>query len=376
MAGMRRFALVLLLVPIPACAPSGGPGDCPGGLAACGDACVDLLESPTHCGRCGNGCGDGYCEAGTCQALPDCSAGCPIGSICDLATNRCVSGCLSDSGCPSGRICEARACVDGCRADGDCGGGRICEGATCRAGCRGDGACATGEICEALTCRAGCRGDGDCAPGLTCDLAALACGCDSDAACGAGSICEARRCRAGCRADADCGPAGVCEATTCRMGCRMDADCGPGSTCVDTTLTCAACAADPDEAGDSRIVTYDQMTDETVVRVLCGASDRDEVEWSHIWDTIVVMTIPYMESITIDVAGAEGGATTRLTLIEGASTTMMSVAGNGSRTLLSRTGRTTCEAFGCGYGNTWTVRIETTSETPVTATVRLVWRGG
>ncbi len=75
---------------------------------------------------------------------------CELGSYCDLATNRCKSGCLGDDHCPSGLRCDTTVflCTEVCETNADCdrhlacksvGGGSLC--ATCQPGfadCNGD----------------------------------------------------------------------------------------------------------------------------------------------------------------------------------------------------------------------------------------------
>lgn len=83
----------------------------------------------------------------------DCrQTGCSPGSYCELSSGSCRAGCLQDSACPSGQICENRSC---------------------RVGCRSDSTCATAQICENLGCRAGCRQTSDCQAHQRCDPAVL-----------------------------------------------------------------------------------------------------------------------------------------------------------------------------------------------------------
>lgn len=42
-------------------------GACPAGQDICEGVCTDLNRDPTHCGRCGHGCGGGKCRDGVCQ---------------------------------------------------------------------------------------------------------------------------------------------------------------------------------------------------------------------------------------------------------------------------------------------------------------------
>jgi hypothetical protein len=338
--------------------------DCADGRTACVDDCVDLRTSPSHCGRCDAACSPGtICTSGSCAPLPECPAeGCPLGSICDLASDHCVAGCTGDAGCPSGQICESRSCVDGCRDDAACGSGRICDAMMCRIGCRSDGECGSDRICEATTCRAGCRAHEDCAPD---------------------EVCSGSTCAAGCRSDGDCAGGQICDSLACRAGCRLDADCGAGATCVASALACASCPTDPGEPGP---VTADESptevrsagaTDETVTRVLCGTSDRDAVRWANDLTGWNGRELSYDEVITVEIAGAEPGATTEveLQLHDGRSEDVQTIAGNGLVTLRDVSSGYACTLVRppgrCGDGHGYQVHIGTSSGTPVTATVHL-----
>lgn len=106
-----------------------------GSRLACGAACVDPTSDAKNCGSCGHACGaDQICSAGQCMAPPSTCppGGCPRGSYCDLGSNRCVAGCLSDAGCSAGQICTNRSCVAGCRKDGDCAGNHACVANQCQ----------------------------------------------------------------------------------------------------------------------------------------------------------------------------------------------------------------------------------------------------
>jgi hypothetical protein len=357
----------------PACAVP-----CGDGRVACVADCVDLATSPAHCGRCGHACAPAeLCSGGACAALAECPpGGCPLGSICDLATNRCIAGCTADGGCPSVQICQARACVTGCRSDAACGAGRICESMSCRLGCRADVECGAGRICDALSCRAGCRDHGACGTDEICDLAALRCvaGCLDDSACDAGEICEGSTCRRGCRADGGCAAGEICEALSCRAGCRDDLDCGADATCVASSLACAACPADPDEARDTMIATSGATASESRTRVLCGPGDEDTVAWHHS-PTGLGSSFEYEERIAVEISGAEATATTDLALRRGGSAGTWatdSVVGNGAVVLRHVRQTISCGSFGCG-GEDWAVDVSTDSETPVTAIVRVTW---
>lgn len=205
-------------------ATSGPPPSMDGGpLGACA-ACAD----------------DELCVDGECAALPS-SCPCPDGAYCDLASDRCVLGCLEDLDCGEGSICESRACVTGCRDDAACGRGSICEDAVCRAGCRRDSGCESTEICERQLCRRGCREDADCpVPGSRCDATALTCQtpCTADADCVGTERCVGSFCTAACLADSDCGAGRVCGEGLCLDACTSSDECALGMFC---DLTAGGC---------------------------------------------------------------------------------------------------------------------------------------
>lgn len=273
----------------PACRPLGGPctgdgcaaptdagaaGDAqlppPSGCSSgtrCGNQCVDTSNNPQHCGGCEQPCtGSALCRAGRCEELPTICPpqGCPKGSYCDIASNRCVLGCLDDSGCGLGQICSNRSCVAGCRDDIGCSGGNICDNDSCRPGCRQDQQCGSGMICEGTQCVPGCRQDTQCGSGKICEGTQCVSGCRNDPHCPTGQICDKLQCRTGCRDDSacpqkesicdasqavcvggcrddvDCNTGRICDAGQCRSGCRDHATCPLGQHCSPTTQKCAA----------------------------------------------------------------------------------------------------------------------------------------
>lgn len=137
----------------------------------------ELPGEPLPCGGCPSGevCVDEVCQrpAEECPCSPE--------TYCDLATNRCLPGCIADDDCASGRICEsdARTCRAGCRAHDDCSASRpVCEEATwtCREGCLDNAGC-TGELrcSNELFCVDGCLDgepmvDGGCLLQEVCDI--------------------------------------------------------------------------------------------------------------------------------------------------------------------------------------------------------------
>jgi hypothetical protein len=85
-------------------------GPCCGiGLTLCGDACVDVLSAPAHCGKCASVCKPGFlCLGGQC---------CEDGQL--LCDEKCVSPLKDKHHCGScGHECEHGPCKDGqCRED-------------------------------------------------------------------------------------------------------------------------------------------------------------------------------------------------------------------------------------------------------------------
>ncbi len=191
------------------------------------------------------------CVDGACVDIPA-SCPCPQETFCDLGTNTCRVGCLGDTDCASGRICEDRTCRAGCRVDNDCANDDICADNRCRAGCRADADCAANAFCDVDTCAVGCRDNDGCGVGTICNVNHdCAPGCDTDERCPNGEICDTGACRPGCRAQSDCGEAPpsasarVCDDTnTCvpyaESGrCLSDRECPTGEACDPNALRCA-----------------------------------------------------------------------------------------------------------------------------------------
>jgi hypothetical protein len=229
------------------CTPGGlcVQGDCPEGFSRCGDDCVDVDSDLSHCGGCNRPCGsEQVCTGGACEDLPlTCPAqGCPPGSYCDLNQNKCVPGCLDDSGCVFGYICQNRACVLGCRDDAGCSTGQICQDQECIQGCRQDGDCPSGQICDNLQCRSGCRVHTDCPTGQVCRNTNCEPGCRVNSDCPVGEICVNTYCTTGCDTDAKCPSGQICEDGGCRVGCRPGSvPCTGTKICCEDTLLCEDC---------------------------------------------------------------------------------------------------------------------------------------
>jgi hypothetical protein len=79
------------------CDPTSGACVCPGGLSACGDACLDTSSDPGNCGQCGNQCpSPTTCVSGTCSCpgeeclvcchpLPPATSHCACYSSCKVS---------------------------------------------------------------------------------------------------------------------------------------------------------------------------------------------------------------------------------------------------------------------------------------------------
>ena len=104
------------------CVDEGGeepdPEECPDGLEACGDQCVDVMTDDENCGECGNACGDGEsCEAGVCEGDD------PQPEPCDDGLEACGDQCVDlmtdeancgecGNACGDGESCEAGVCEE------------------------------------------------------------------------------------------------------------------------------------------------------------------------------------------------------------------------------------------------------------------------
>ena len=232
------------------CAP------CPGGLFACGNACIDLQTSGRHCGVCGAVCPEGQrCVGGSCAL--DCP---PPGSVC---SGRCVNAQSDDANCGAcGRSCAAAAgqngigrCVAGACQRACAPGFADCDGAAangcevdvrasvahcgaCGVACappRATGACAAGQ-CGVARCTQG-FGDCDGVAGNGCEVDVQrdtahcgACG----GACPVGQVCRDGLCLATMTL---CQP-GTADCRADALGCETPTDRDP-SNCGGCGRTCA-----------------------------------------------------------------------------------------------------------------------------------------
>ncbi len=194
---------------------------CPGGLAICDGACVNLSSDPIHCGSCsGNG------------------------SVCALG-QRCVSGAC---GCANSETACDGYCVDTANDRAHCGG--------CGNACASNQRCTLGQ-CVSLTCAPPTTNcDGICVdlardgtsglcPNTTLPDCAVPTHCPVGAMCADNGLCVPI---ATCAVDEDCPSAYrcndmtfVCEVPNCGMA--GYSYCRDGVGCVDLAINAASCGA-------------------------------------------------------------------------------------------------------------------------------------
>lgn len=146
-------------------------GSLQGGLARCGDACINTWTDRSHCGWCFNACPAGMsCRSGACTSE------CPAGlTNCD---GRCVNiqvirrHCgACNRACASGEVCDGGECFLSCAP-----GLTDCEGACVNVRFDPDNcgecgeSCADGEVCVNGACTLSCGGDLANCDGICADL--------------------------------------------------------------------------------------------------------------------------------------------------------------------------------------------------------------
>ncbi len=130
--------------------------------AHCGGATKVCLTSENRCVECLPGAND-TCPAGAwCRSDSVCEQGCKNGADCTsgvcLPTHSC-DGCVSDSECAAGNVCDQGVCVAACDIEHPCGPGRTCCSGHCldtQNDVNSCGACGVtcnaGETCCGGTC--------------------------------------------------------------------------------------------------------------------------------------------------------------------------------------------------------------------------------
>jgi hypothetical protein len=189
------------------------------------DLCTSLnnesvcLRACTGQGTCDN-LGPGY----TCEALSETDST----TYCKPTAGSCatLTGCGADQDCPVGEYCNDRQqCQPGCIDDTACAGGLLCQGLRCEPPCSTNGDCQEGAECQMdgyCKIPGGCQSSRDCLEAETyCDLSLL-------------------MCLAGCQVDDDCLDATqVCQNGSCtRRGCEFNYQCSFGEVCDVPSATC------------------------------------------------------------------------------------------------------------------------------------------
>ena len=222
------------------CAPVGMRGE-----LACLRSCVGQ-------GSCDN-LGPGY----LCQAVGS------QGDFCIPEAGECaqLTECMRDAECEAGLFCNERfQCQPGCIDDTSCSDGLICQGLRCAPLCMNDEQClAEGAVCgEDGRCQVpgGCQSSRDCAEAETyCNLDTLRCvsGCQVDDDClDASKECVAGHCRPrGCSRNYQCSFGQVCdlESSMCVMaeGRHCEAGCDPMNSATSCGMDGQRCLSLQDE---------------------------------------------------------------------------------------------------------------------------------
>ena len=209
---------------------------CAPGTAMCSDGCANLLTSNTDCGACGNSCGTGVCEDGTCSGtctspLTSCSGVCVNLLTSPTNCGECGFACPSTESCSNGEClasttCSAgyTSCADGCQdlliSNTDCG--------ECGLACPSTESCSIGECTASTTCSAGYTSCADgCQDLLTSSTDCGACGTSCDGAACTDGVCPTSTTCTTCESTAESG--------TCASAwdeCSEDANCADFESCM------------------------------------------------------------------------------------------------------------------------------------------------
>lgn len=183
---------------------------------------------------------------------------CSDHGICEPDEGPCPDGhcgCLVDSDCGGGWLCEEGLCRDPqtlCVYDFECPAGSICVNSFCRVDCAGGAACPTGQICTMdRWCADNPDGGGQCIYASECDDNFRCVNrycmsrCDNQSDCNAFEDCIGDICRASidvtfeCTGEGQCSGDFVCADHACRMPCAADINCqemGDFSRCADDNV--------------------------------------------------------------------------------------------------------------------------------------------
>ncbi|MEZ4394712.1 MAG: MXAN_6577-like cysteine-rich protein [Polyangiales bacterium] len=198
--------------PAPMDAPPADNGPaCGAAQTLCAGLCVSPASDPSHCGGCGQRCGEGErCEDGRCRAsCPASQVACPGGdggaAVCVLtATDPAHCGACG-ARCAPGEVCADGACALSCGPRLARCGDRCADLQVDAANCGACGtACAPGQTCAAGRCETTCaQGFTACtgATGFCADLQRDRLNCGAcGAACASGEVCDAGACAPSCGA--------------------------------------------------------------------------------------------------------------------------------------------------------------------------------
>jgi hypothetical protein len=231
-------------------------------------------------------------ESGLCMgASTDCrdSAICGTEEVCDLSTGECrpeILRCDGGSSCPFGQICNSQTglcepafqcSVSGCGTAEECNlQSQQCEAA----GCIQDTDCPNGYLCESRLCTEGCRTTNSrCPLGLSCVVRSGTYGrceptCSADSDCPFGQWCDPTMSQATCRVEPpcleneDCRLDEICLRQTCsRPPCSHNSECSDGEICDTTTGNCIVhgCTDDVYGRGEEESANHSYETAATLV---------------------------------------------------------------------------------------------------------------
>ena len=127
------------------CDSTGCSTTCSGTTKLCGTSCIEVSNSPEHCGSCEKACPLPLSGAATGSASCANSA---CGIACKASYKQCGSSCVA--GCASNSVCSGETC--GCPANAPV----LDNGLCCPSGQQNCGgvcvACAAGSVCSGTTC--------------------------------------------------------------------------------------------------------------------------------------------------------------------------------------------------------------------------------